>query len=389
MFFKNIWPWMKVFLHALLFPSTLLYWLFDWIFEDPLPPPRLRRRLHYQTGVGRNYHLWKRIARRPYMRMKANIEYLQRLKDLPDEYPEKPVDILKFIKIDVDPLAQFHQMEQYHHVFNKDEDQDDPPPRPETVLENYKLEEHQPIEDIDEDTPPPLISRHDGYCSSSDDEDSSDDDDDTTSTNEDNVKVPRTKHWTDLLRRHASATRNNDAQACAYRHHPPRQGFARKKSTKTCHAFLEAAKLSRNRHPLHSTDPMNQDFTPTKLTIYNSSDVNELPIIIDSGDSITITPILADFVGSVKPSTITSLQGISARTNVEGEGTVCWTIPDALSQVHQLKTKAYYVPGAKICLFSPQQYFEEITNNPFVTFNKYGAELGLNDGSILSFPFQK
>jgi hypothetical protein len=98
--------------------------------------------------------------------MKANIEYLQRLKDLPDNYPAKPVEISKFIKIDFDPLAQFHQLKQYQHLFNKDEDQDDPPPRTETVLENYKLKEHQPKEDIDEDTPPPpLISRHDGYCS--------------------------------------------------------------------------------------------------------------------------------------------------------------------------------------------------------------------------------
>jgi hypothetical protein len=94
-------------------------------------------------------------------------------------------------------------------------------------------------------------------------------------------------------------------------------------------------------------------------------------------------------VGSVKPSTLTSLQGISAHTNVEGEGTVCWTILDALGQVHQLRTKGYYVLGTKIRLFSPQHYFEESTNNPFVTFNKSGAELGLNYDSILSFPFQK
>jgi hypothetical protein len=111
--------------------------------------------------------------------------------------------------------------------------------------------------------------------------------------------------------------------------------------------------------------------------------------MIDSGASVTITPILKDFVRSIKPSTLTSLQGLSTRTNVEGECTVCWTLRDALRQVHQLRTKAYYVPGANNRLFSPKQYFEESNTCPFVTFNKPGAELGLNDGSILSFPFQK
>jgi hypothetical protein len=69
--------------------------------------------------------------------------------------------------------------------------------------------------------------------------------------------------------------------------------------------------------------------------------------------------------------------------------TVYWTIHDYLGQVHRLRTKAFYVPGTKIRIFSPQQYFEESNNDPFVTINKSGAELGLKNGSILSFPFQK
>jgi hypothetical protein len=139
--------------------------------------------------------------------------------------------------------------------------------------------------------------------------------------------------------------------------------------------------LSRDLRPILKNE--NQYFTPTKFTIYHSCDEHELPITIDSGASVTITPILKAFVGSIKPFSLTSLQGISARTKVEGEGTVYWTIRDTLGQVHQLRTKAYYMPGAKIHLFSPQQYFEESNNDPFVTFNKSGAKLGLNNGSIL------
>jgi hypothetical protein len=127
---------------------------------------------------------------------------------------------------------------------------------------------------------------------------------------------------------------------------------------------------------------------PTKLTIYHSCDEHDLPIVIDSGASVTITPILKDFVASIRPSNLTSLQDISARTNVEGEGTLCWTIRGALGQVRQLRTKAYYVTGAKIHLFSTQQYFEE-SNNDILSLNKSGTKLGLNNGSILLFPFQK
>jgi hypothetical protein len=82
-------------------------------------------------------------------------------------------------------------------------------------------------------------------------------------------------------------------------------------------------------------------------------------------------------------------KGLSAKSSVVGEGTIFWLIRDALGQVHQLRTKANYVPDTNICLFSPQHYFEECHNNPFVTFTTSGAKLGLDDGSILSFPYQR
>jgi hypothetical protein len=147
------------------------------------------------------------------VRKKANIEYLQRLTDFPENYPAKPVDISNFIKIDFDPLTQFNQLKQYQHVFNKDEDQDDPFPKSPTtqVLENYKLKEPQPdVHAIAKDTPPPLISRQDGYCSSSNDEDSHDD---GSSTDEDNIRASQTKRWGDFSNHNAPASNEDDAQA--------------------------------------------------------------------------------------------------------------------------------------------------------------------------------
>jgi hypothetical protein len=138
--------------------------------------------------------------------------------------------------------------------------------------------------------------------------------------------------------------------------------------------------------PLSQTD--GNYFTPSKLTIYHSRNASELPIIIDSGASSTVSPVLSYFVGPLHPSILTSLQGLSVKSNVVGEGNICWTIWDALGQVHQLWTKTYFVPDVKICLFSPHKYLEECNNDPFVTFNKSGANLGLDDGSILSFAYQ-
>jgi hypothetical protein len=72
-----------------------------------------------------------------------------------------------------------------------------------------------------------------------------------------------------------------------------------------------------------------------------------------------------------------------------GEGTLFGKIWDALNQVHQLRTKAYYVGEANIYLFSPQQLSEECNNDIFITFSKSNAKLDLDDGRIMSFRYQR
>jgi hypothetical protein len=150
--------------------------------------------------------------------------------------------------------------------------------------------------------------------------------------------------------------------------------------------LIEAASLSCDLSPLSPEE--DQYFTPIKLKIYHSCNAGEFPIVIDSGASVTVTPVISDVVGPLRASRLTSLQGLSVK-DIVSEGTIWWSIRDAFGQVHQLQTKAYYVPDAKIRLFLPQQYFEECKKEPFVTFNKSGAKLGLTDGSTLSFPYQR
>jgi hypothetical protein len=104
------------------------------------------------------------------------------------------------------------------------------------------------------------------------------------------------------------------------------------------HAFVEAVNLSRDFSPLSQEEY--QYFTPTKLEIYHSCNTRELPIVIDSSASVTVTPVLSDFVGPLRASRLASLQGVAAKSIVVGGGTICWSIRDAIGHVHQLWIKA-------------------------------------------------
>jgi hypothetical protein len=283
--------------------------------------------------------------------MKANIEFLQKLINLPDQYPPKPIDISNQIQINFDPLAQYRQLQElsklshsndYHYDFSyatplpKHRPREDYKQKGGATNKNtndsnvqlHFLHQRDAVTDpgiSDDNEPPPLRSRR--YDDSSDD--SSDDEDESP---------PRTTHEENDENVHY----DSPTDACK----PTRRAFIK-------HAFVEAANLSCDLSPLSPEE--DHCFTPTKLTIYHSCNAGELPIVIDSGASVTVTPVLSDFVGHLRASRLTSLQGLSAKSIIIGEGTICWSVRDSLGQLHQLRTKAYYVPDAKICLFSPQQ----------------------------------
>ena len=97
-----------------------------------------------------------------------------------------------------------------------------------------------------------------------------------------------------------------------------------------------------------------------RMTVYMSQQEQDvLPIVIDSGASKSLTPNLQDFVGPIQPAEISSLNGLSGTTAVRGFGTVQWMVRDDMGVARTIKTKAYYVPEASICLFSPQTFFQE------------------------------
>ena len=78
---------------------------------------------------------------------------------------------------------------------------------------------------------------------------------------------------------------------------------------------------------------------------------DEVPVVIDSGASYSLTPFIEDFVDPLQPANI-DLQGLSSKANVKGEGTVEWSIRDVFGVTRTVRTKAYFVPSATIRLFS-------------------------------------
>ena len=81
--------------------------------------------------------------------------------------------------------------------------------------------------------------------------------------------------------------------------------------------------------------------------IYVSSNPEELPIIIDTGASISISPLRSDFI-ALDPPGLTSLNQVNGSTPVEGEGCLNWCIEDIHGKRVCLHTKGYHVLSASI-----------------------------------------
>jgi hypothetical protein len=96
-----------------------------------------------------------------------------------------------------------------------------------------------------------------------------------------------------------------------------------------------------------------------KHSVYFLNCSDDLPIMIDSRATLSLSPNQSDFITKLWPALTTKLNGLSSTMAVEGFSTVEWTIHDLFGTMQTICTQAYYVPQATICLFSPQAYFQE------------------------------
>ena len=124
-----------------------------------------------------------------------------------------------------------------------------------------------------------------------------------------------------------------------------------------------------------------------RMMVYLSDKGDDLlPIVIDSGASISLTANYNDFVGPIRPATITELKGLAHTTKVHVVGNVAWTVRDVFGATRTIKTQAYYVPDAIVRLFSPQTYFRE-QQKGYLRLDHSSTTLQLSDGSLLQFPY--
>jgi len=85
----------------------------------------------------------------------------------------------------------------------------------------------------------------------------------------------------------------------------------------------------------------------------------KVPIVIDTGCSVSVSPCLRDFIGPLKQDGISEMHGLSGSTSVKGVGVAEWKIRDIFNNVATIQTKCYYIPQAEVRLFSTQTYFQE------------------------------
>ena len=154
-----------------------------------------------------------------------------------------------------------------------------------------------------------------------------------------------------------------------------------KRKKQSVSAFIAALNLSA-KHRNSNTPTPSRD-----MTVYLCKDDHEPPIVIDTGASVSLTPCPEDFVGSIRPPSIKTLQGLKGSVDIVGDGIVEWRVRDALGQTRTIRTMAFYVPCATVRLFSPQTYFMEHRAG-CVVLDRFGAKLQLPDDSLLEFPFQ-
>jgi hypothetical protein len=68
-------------------------------------------------------------------------------------------------------------------------------------------------------------------------------------------------------------------------------------------------------------------------TVYHTENQQKLPIVMDSGASVSVTPNVTDFVGAINSYAVTGSKGLNSEANMVGEGTVEWMIQDVLGSI--------------------------------------------------------
>ena len=146
---------------------------------------------------------------------------------------------------------------------------------------------------------------------------------------------------------------------------------------------------SRTNRRLGRTSPQSHStFRSREKTLLDSQTTDEriYPIVLDTGASVSITPLASDFVTPIQPMPGSSVRGLSSSISIAGIGFVEWTLRDVNGNVATVRTKAYHIPEAEVRLFSPQVYFQENNAGSYL-ITKDSTVLTLADGLEMTFPY--
>ena len=108
-------------------------------------------------------------------------------------------------------------------------------------------------------------------------------------------------------------------------------------------------------------------------SIYHAERVGNIPIIFDSGASISITPDKKDFIRFDANTDGTTLSGITSTAICKGKGTIKLTVLDDNGSKRDIITEALYVPAAKVKLLSVQRYIIKAKNKSNFTIDEKGC----------------
>jgi hypothetical protein len=87
---------------------------------------------------------------------------------------------------------------------------------------------------------------------------------------------------------------------------------------------------------------------PRLESIFNVGRRDDMPIIFDTGASMSLTPLREDFEGELTPPPITRMHGLNGAVKVIGMGKASWTVFDVHGIVRVIKTMACL---ARKCIF--------------------------------------
>ena len=85
----------------------------------------------------------------------------------------------------------------------------------------------------------------------------------------------------------------------------------------------------------------------TETIVYHSSNC-QIPMVIDTGTSVSLTPCKSEFVTDIVSSNLKLFSGLQGETAVHGHGIVGWNVRYMFRTVRTIKTEAHYVPEASV-----------------------------------------